>query len=51
LKNLEALSGGAKRKFAFKYGLKQWIVNNHESKSSKEEETKATKACEDPDSH
>jgi hypothetical protein len=27
LKNLEALSGGAKRKFAFKYGLKQWIVN------------------------
>ena len=44
LKNLEALSGSGKRKFAFKYGLKQWIVNNHETSLPKKKEQKQQKS-------
>jgi hypothetical protein len=43
LKNLEALSGGVKRKFAFKYGLKQWIVNSHETSLPKKKKQKPVK--------
>jgi hypothetical protein len=40
LKNLEALIEGVKRKFAFKYWLEQWIVNNHETSLPKKKKPK-----------
>jgi hypothetical protein len=43
LKNLEALSWDAKRKFAFKYRLKQWIVNNDETSLPKKKKQKQEK--------
>ena len=40
---MEALSGGVKRKFAFQYGLKQWIVNNLETRKKKQKQQKPVK--------
>jgi hypothetical protein len=44
LKNLEALSGGVKWKFAIMYQLEQWIVNNHETSLPKKKEQKQQKS-------